>query len=118
MDGRFDYERLANVIVSVTPDIVALQEVDRKTQRAGGIDQAVHLGELTGMNSAFGRAMYYSGGEYGEGILSRFPIFEAKGRHLPFTTGREPRAVLVARIQPDNGLPELIFAGTHFMSPK
>ncbi|RJP20799.1 MAG: endonuclease [Candidatus Omnitrophota bacterium] len=113
MDGRFDYERLAKVILSEKPDVVAVQEVDRKTQRASGVDQAELLGKLTGMNSAYGRAMYYSGGEYGEAILSRFPIGEAKFHPLPFTTGREPRTALVAQIKPDNGLPEFLFAGTH-----
>jgi endonuclease/exonuclease/phosphatase family metal-dependent hydrolase len=113
MDGKFDYQRLANIITSVKPDVVALQEVDRKTGRASGIDQAALLGKLTGMKSAYGRAMYFSGGEYGEAILSRFPIVDAKAHPLPFTTGREPRTVLIAKITPDNGLPDILFAGTH-----
>ncbi len=113
MDRKFDYERLAKIITAIKPDVVALQEVDRKTQRADGIDQAELLGKLTNMKSAYGRAMYYSGGEYGEAILSRFPIAEAKAHPLPFTSEREPRTVLVARIQPDNGLPEFLLAGTH-----
>lgn len=113
MDGKFDYRRLASIITSVKPDVVALQEVDRKTRRASGVDQAARLGKLTGMHSAYGRAMYYSGGEYGEAILSRFPIAEVKTHPLPFNTGREPRALLVCRIKPDNGLPEFLFAGTH-----
>ncbi len=112
-DGKFDYPRLARIITSVKPDIVALQEVDRKTRRASGVDQAALLGELTNMKSAYGRAMYYSGGEYGEAILSRFPIAEVKAHPLPFNTGREPRALLVCRIEPDNGLPDFLFAGTH-----
>ncbi len=113
MDGKFDYQRLARIITSVKPDVVALQEVDRKTRRASDVDQAALLGKLTGMKSAYGRAMYYSDGEYGEAILSRFPIAEAKAHPLPFKTGREPRTVLVAKIEPDNGLPGFLFAGTH-----
>ena len=113
MDGKFDYERLAKVIGGTNPDVVVVQEVDRKTRRADGVDQAALLGELTGMHAVFGRAMYYSGGEYGEAILSRFPLEEPKAHPLPFTTGREPRTVLAARIIPDNGLPEFILAGTH-----
>ncbi|MCP4450874.1 MAG: hypothetical protein GY809_05390, partial [Planctomycetes bacterium] len=38
-DGKFDYQRLAAIINRVKPDVVALQEVDRKTQRAAGVDQ-------------------------------------------------------------------------------
>lgn len=113
MDGKFDYDRLAEVILGTQPDVVVLQEVDCRTRRASGVDQAALLGKLTGMNAVFGRAMYYSGGEYGEAILSRFPIEEPKAHPLPFTTGREPRTVLAARIKPKNGLPEFLLAGTH-----
>jgi len=112
-DGKFDYERLAKVITDLKPDVVALQEVDRKTRRSSGVDQAALLGKLTGMNSAFGNAMYFQGGEYGEALLSRFPIDEVKAHHLPFRPGQEPRTALAARVKPDNGLPEFIFVGTH-----
>lgn len=112
-DGKFDYERLAKIITDLEPDVVALQEVDRKTRRSNGVDQAVLLGKLTGMNPAFGNAMYFQGGEYGEALLSRFPMDEVKAHHLPFRPGQEPRTALAARIKPDNGLPEFIFVGTH-----
>jgi len=112
-DGKFDYQRLADIINRVNPDVVALQEVDCKTSRASGVDQASVLGQLTNMTSAYGRAMHFSGGEYGEAILSRFPIVDVKTHALPVTSNREPRALLVTRIMPDNGLPTLLFAGTH-----
>lgn len=112
-DGKFDYDRLAKIIMRVKPDVVALQEVDKQTGRASGIDQAKHLGELTGMKSVFGQAMPYSGGQYGEAILSRFPMTDVKTHPLPFKSGYEPRAMIAAKILPNNGLPELIFAGTH-----
>ena len=75
-DERFDYERLAQVINDLSPDIVALQEVDRGTGRASGVDQAKLLGKLCKMHHAYGQAMPYQGGQYGEAILSRFPIQE------------------------------------------
>ncbi|KPK87104.1 hypothetical protein AMJ80_12500 [bacterium SM23_31] len=113
MDGKFDYERLARVITDLKSDVVALQEVDRKTRRSSGVDQAELLGKLTGMNSAFGNAMYFQDGEYGEALLSRFPMEEIKAHHLPFRPGQEPRTALAARIKPGNGLPEFVFVGTH-----
>ncbi|MDB4778333.1 endonuclease/exonuclease/phosphatase family protein, partial [bacterium] len=82
MDGQFDYERLAATIAKLKPDVVALQEVDNKTERASGVDQAKRLGELLEMNHVFGNALYFSGGQYGEGVLSRFPIKDAKAHHL------------------------------------
>lgn len=113
MDGKFDYERLADTIRKLNPDVVALQEVDNKTQRANGTDQAKKLGELLEMNHVFGNALYFSGGQYGEAVLSRFPVKEAQAHHLPYRFGNEPRTALAVRVAPDNGLPEFVFVGTH-----
>ncbi len=113
MDGKFDYDRLAKTIGNLNPDVVALQEVDNKTERASGVDIAAKLGSLLKMNHVFGNALYYSGGQYGEAILSRFPLEDIKAHHLPFRFGNEPRTALAARVIPDNGIPEFIFVGTH-----
>ena len=112
-DGVFDYQRLADRILELKPDIVALQEVDRGTGRASGIDQVAKLSELTGMDSVFGAAMPYDGGEYGEAILSRFPIEKIKTQPLPFVFGQEPRGMLQARIDPGNGIPVFDLFNTH-----
>jgi endonuclease/exonuclease/phosphatase family metal-dependent hydrolase len=113
VDGRFDYQRLASIIHDLQPDIVALQEVDRWTERADSVDQVSLLADLTGMRWAYGAALYYQGGEYGEALLSRFPLEDVRAHHLPFRPQQEPRTALRARVAPDNGLPELIFVGTH-----
>ncbi|MEM7455209.1 MAG: endonuclease/exonuclease/phosphatase family protein, partial [Planctomycetota bacterium] len=112
-DGVFDYQRIADVIERLNPDVIALQEVDRNTQRARGVDQAAELARLLEMNHVFGNALYYSGGEYGEAVLSRFPIEDARAHHLPFSHGNEPRTALEVRVVPDNGIPEFRFVGTH-----
>ncbi|MEO1526393.1 MAG: endonuclease/exonuclease/phosphatase family protein [Planctomycetota bacterium] len=113
MDGKFDYERLAATIAKLKPDVVALQEVDNKTGRSSGVDQAAELGKRLKMNYVFGNALYYRGGQYGEGVLSRFPIKESKAHHLPYRFGNEPRTALAVHVVPDNGLPEFLFVGTH-----
>lgn len=114
-DGKFDLERLAKIITSVKPDLVALQEVDRKTMRASGVDQAAELAKLTGMHAEFGKAMTYSGGEYGEAILTTVKPDEVKVHALPHEQGTEPRAALAVRLKPsrEKDLPELILVGTH-----
>lgn len=112
-DGRFDYDRLATIIRRLEPDVVAVQEVDRGTRRADGVDQAERLAALTGMGAVFGNALYYSGGEYGEAILSRFPLDHVRAHHLPFRFGQEPRTALEVTVTPDNGLPPFVFVGTH-----
>jgi endonuclease/exonuclease/phosphatase family metal-dependent hydrolase len=115
-DGKLDVERIAQVILAAKPDVVALQEVDVKAKRTGEVDQVARLRELTKMHAAFGAAIPLQGGEYGNAVLSRWPITESKNYALPKDPeGRSPekRAVVTCRITPDNGLPELIFASTH-----
>lgn len=111
-DGRLDLDRLARIIRDLNPDLVALQEVDRRTRRAGGVDQAIEIGRLTGMQALFGRAMDFEGGQYGEVILSRHPLVTSAIHPLPCQADSESRCALEARIRlPDNI--ELRFIGTH-----
>ncbi len=112
MDEQFDYERLAKVINDLSPDIVALQEVDDGTERASHVDQAALLGKLCKMHYAFGQAMPYQGGRYGEAILSRVPIVKTAVHPLPYWGDREPRAALEVWIEPE-GIGPLRFVGTH-----
>lgn len=111
-DGVIDLARLARVIGSTRPDAVALQEVDVHTARSGGVDQAAELGRLTGMHHAFGKAMGYDGGEYGEAILSRFPLAGVRVHALDGTVDYEPRAMLEATLDVGSGLAPS-FLATH-----
>jgi endonuclease/exonuclease/phosphatase family metal-dependent hydrolase len=113
MDGKVDLERIAAVIKRVEPDVVALQEVDVKTTRSQGVDQAAELGRLTGMHVAFGKAMDYAEGQYGEAILSRWPLEEVQTHDLPFEEGCEPRCAVAARVRGPDDKPRFVFAGTH-----
>lgn len=114
-DGVFDLERLARIISGQNPDLVALQEVDRETSRSGGIDQAAELARLTNMHHAYGAAMDYAGGKYGEAILSRWPIIDVENFVVENREGSEPRAMIIVRVNPpeSSGNPEIAFAGTH-----
>ncbi len=112
MKGDFDLDLIAKVILSVSPDIVALQEVDYKTNRVKKMDLVTELGYRTGMSPLFGRAMKYDDGEYGEGILSRYTFIRTKNQSLPFSPGKEPRTALEVKIQLHSG-DEIVFIGTH-----
>jgi len=112
LNHDFDLERIAGVIRSVSPDIVALQEVDFKTRRAKNMDLVTRLGYLTGMLPLFGRAMEYDGGEYGEGILSRFSFKETRNNPLPHSPRNEPRDALEILVELPSG-DEIVFIGTH-----
>lgn len=118
MDRQIDLERTAAVIKRLAPDVVALQEVDNQTTRAGGVAQAAELGKLTGMHAAFGKAMDYAGGQYGNAILSRFPVGEVHVHELPFEAGSEPRCAVAARIRFGPTGPEIVFVSTHLEHAK
>lgn len=96
MDGKVDLARIAEVIRRVEPDLVALQEVDVRTTRTGGTDQALELARLTGMHVLYGATMPYQGGQYGNALLSRWPAAGFRNHALPVTPEREPRAILDA----------------------
>lgn len=98
LDGRIDLERISKVIRDSHPDFVALQEVDRLARRTGGVDQAAEYIRRTGMHGYFGAAMPFQGGEYGQVILSRWPLIEPRVVRLPGTKGREPRVATTARV--------------------
>lgn len=109
-----DLAAIANVINKEKPDFVALQEVDKFTDRSGKtLDQAAELGKLTNMNHVFIKAIDRSGGEYGLAILSKSPIEESETFSLPVNqgTGAELRALGLIKVKFD-GI-DLVFATTH-----
>jgi endonuclease/exonuclease/phosphatase family metal-dependent hydrolase len=112
-DGKFDLPRLARVISDLKPDLAALQEVDCGTKRASGADQAAELGRLTGMHAVFGKAMDFSGGQYGQAVLSRWPILHEKTHQLGHDPDSEPRIALSVSVRPVADRPEFTFVGTH-----
>jgi len=112
IDGRVDLERIAAVIRSVKPDLVALQEVDRRAKRTGGVDQAAEYQRWTGMEGWFGAAMPFQGGEYGQVLLSRWPLVAPRVVRLPGTAGREPRMSVTAVVDVP-ALGRLRWAGCH-----
>lgn len=75
---------VASTISNEQPDLVALQEVDKFTRRSGtAIDQSYELAGLTGLSRCvFVHAMDYSGGQYGNAILSRYPFDTVHLFHL------------------------------------
>lgn len=112
-DNILNLPRIAEVINSLNPDIVALQEVDINVPRSGNVDQASKLAEWTGMNVIFGKAIDLTGGEYGMALLSRYAIAYSEVTLLPIIDGDEQRIVLTVKIEPENGFPEFTFSGTH-----
>lgn len=99
-DRRLSPERIARVIQKSAPDIVALQELDVKQTRSGGLDQAEYLAGVLGMRLHFVAARACHGGHYGNAILSRFPSETVRSGALPqLNDACEPRAVQWVRVE-------------------
>ncbi len=81
-DGKMDLARIAAVIRAAQPDAVVLQEVDQGTTRSQGVKQADELAKLLGWQLFFGKAIDFQGGEYGQAVLSKWPIVERKIHRL------------------------------------
>lgn len=112
VDGKLDVPRIAQVILSVDPDLVALQEVDKNTIRTGKVNQDIELSRLTKMNSVFGSNITFQGGQYGNAILSKFPIIKNKNFLLPNVDSGEQRGLLQSQIQISNK-ENILFFSTH-----
>lgn len=111
MDGRVDLERIAEVIRSSGADIVALQEVDRGVERTEGRDLTAELAVLTGMHGVFSNNFNFEGGEYGNAVLTRFPVADSTNRHYEMIREGEQRGLLQVRLQV--GTRELLLWNTH-----
>lgn len=113
VDGKLDLGRIAGVIKSVSPDLVALQEVDRGTQRTNRVGQPAELARLTGMNVVFGGNIRYEGGDYGNAVLSRSPIRQHKNHLLPLFDDGEQRGVLEVEVEMPGGAGTVWLLATH-----
>ena len=114
MDGRINVERIADLIKSERADIVTLQEVDRHVERTQRRDLPGELAILTGMHCVFSNNYFFQGGEYGNVVLTRFPILQSTNLHYQVHPTAEVRGLLqvVMRVQGR----KLCFMATHLDS--
>ncbi len=111
-NGAIELDKIAAVIKFQKPDLVALQEVDRNTRRAGE-DQAKKLAESLGMYYYFSKSISYDGGDYGVAILSKFPLVSTEQVMLPNNhSGGEQRSLAIVTVDLPGG-EKLRFASAH-----
>lgn len=109
-----DLDAIAEVIRRQNPDFVTLNEVDVFTNRTGkDVHQARDLAEKLGMEWHFSKAIDRDGGEYGDAVLSKYPILEKRNYRLPCAAEQpgEDRSLCVIRVQIDGK--DLYVASTH-----
>ena len=112
-DGQRAIERTADVLRAFDADVIGLQEIDVGRARSGGLDQAEAIAVRLGMGHVFGAALYEGQGEYGNAVLSRFPLEHVRTEKLPtWRAVSEPRCFVHARVDTPAG--ELDVVVTHF----
>lgn len=111
MDRKYSPERIADVLRETEADVIALQEVLSQTSGDRRDNQAFFIAEELGMDVRLGKNRSIKGGEYGNAILSRFPIAGHKNHDITITK-REPRGCLISEIDLGNGRP-LQFVNVH-----
>lgn len=114
VDRKLDLPRIAEVIKSTKADLVALQEVDSGVQRSDRVDQPRELANLTGMHVVFGNNIRYQDGDYGNAVLSRFPIARHENHPLPSLREGEQRGVMEVELDLPGSAGRLLFLATHF----
>lgn len=100
---------ISRLLQSENSDFIALQEVDRFHIRSGFYDQIKWLADELEMFYVYGTNMRYGPVEYGNGILSKYPILDSGRIDLAYET--EPRSLLWARVKTDHG--DLIITSIH-----
>lgn len=116
IDGKLDLERIAKLIIDAKADIVGLQEVDVGTERVQKRDIGGELAKLTGMKVVFEKNIPHQGGEYGNAVLTKFPIKRAKNTHLKSFNKGEQRGV--QQLVLDVRGREVLFMNTHLDARK
>ncbi|WP_227014067.1 endonuclease/exonuclease/phosphatase family protein [Paenibacillus psychroresistens] len=97
LDGKTDLGRILKEILKSEADIVALQEVDRFQPRSYFRDQVTILAKGAGMFSCYSPSLNFGFSQYGNAILSKWPI--ASKTIFNMDGGLERRSILIANIK-------------------
>lgn len=111
--SRFGVYNINDVIKTIRDhkiDIVGLQEVDRNVYRSRFEDQIKKLSEELDMYSVYAPNIKIFGAEYGNAILSKYPIEDFENVTLPGNR-REKRGLLISKIRVNGE--EIRFLVTH-----
>jgi endonuclease/exonuclease/phosphatase family metal-dependent hydrolase len=111
LDGQLDLIRIAQSIKDSNADLVALQEVDRGADRTGRRDLLNEIAYHTGLTPLFGKNIPLQGGDYGNAILSRYPIRQSSNLLYRAVDGGEQRGLLQAVVDVDDH--PVVFCSTH-----
>lgn len=107
---RFDLARVVELIRRWDPDIVALQEVDSRRELVGAANPFDYLPEALGVHGIGARSITGADGDYGQMLISRFPIVAHDVHDISYPE-REPRCAIRALLETPIG--SLTVIATH-----
>lgn len=90
--ANYNAKSYSDCIEKYNPDFVLFQEMDYYTIRNGNKDLLGEIAVNLGMFPYFGRAISYSTGSYGNGILSKYPFYNARTITFKPTDASEQRS--------------------------
>jgi len=100
LDGRTRPQRIAAVLADVDADVVALQEVVGSSAHGGG--HIEEIGAALGMGWVMTPTRVFRGHQFGNAILSRFPITHHSSHDLSWKTC-EPRKLQRVDVSVEGG---------------
>jgi endonuclease/exonuclease/phosphatase family metal-dependent hydrolase len=91
---RFDLDRVIDFIERHAPDVIALQEIDSRRPRAAGVsDPFEALQTALGDHGIGAKTITTTDGEYGQALISRWPIQDVEIHDISYQE-REPRRAI------------------------
>ncbi|UYN95952.1 MAG: endonuclease/exonuclease/phosphatase family protein [Enhydrobacter sp.] len=96
---RFDLDRVVDLVRRHEPDIVALQEIDSRRARAAHVDNPFDvLQHALGSHGVGAKTVVTADGEYGQALISRWPLTDTSVHDLSYPE-REPRRAIHSRVE-------------------
>lgn len=110
-DRQRSEKRIAEVIASMSADVVGLQEIDCERTRSASIDQAAAIAQELGWHHHFHPAMQQADGGFGDAIISRYPLAVKRSVELPGSAPwycRETRGAACVTVQSELGAIDVV----------
>jgi endonuclease/exonuclease/phosphatase family metal-dependent hydrolase len=102
LSGRFDPQGVLDVILRLSPDIVALQELDSRRRLTGDFDTFDYLKTSLGWPGAEARTIRDSDGDYGHALMARWDLEQVENLDLSVRR-REPRMAISSTVRTPGG---------------